>query len=173
MCQGLPLKRRDAAIRVLFIVHQHVTLCIDIMYINKIPFLLSVSRNMQFTTIERLGNQKEGATLTFSIRKVCKLYQRRGFVTDMCFMDNEFNGLRGGMLLHEIALNTCAPGEHVPEIERRIRTVKERVRGLVNTIPFQKIPTIMIVHIAIFIVMWLNFFPPQGGVSPTLSRRPS
>jgi hypothetical protein len=87
----------------------------------------------------------------------------------MCFMDNEFEVLRGGLLLHEIALNTCAPGEHVPEIERRIRAVKERVRGLVHTIPFQKLPTIMIVHIAVFSVMWLNFFPPKGGISPTLS----
>jgi hypothetical protein len=86
----------------------------------------------------------------------------------MGFMDNEFEVLHGGLLLHEIALNTCAPGEHVPEIERRIRTVKERVRGLVHTIPFQKLPTIMIVHIAIFSVMWLNFFPPKDGISPTL-----
>jgi hypothetical protein len=153
----------------LLIVHKQVTLCIDIMYINDIPFLISVSRNIQFTTIERLENRKE-VTLNLSIRKVCKLYQRRGFVIgDMCFMDNEFEVLRGDLLLHEIALNTCAPGKHVPEIERRIRTVKERVRGLVHTIPFQKIPTIMIVHIAVFSVMWLNFFPPKGGISPTLS----
>jgi hypothetical protein len=42
----------------LFLIHQHVTLCIDIMYINKIPFLLSVSRNIQFTTIARLDDKK-------------------------------------------------------------------------------------------------------------------
>jgi hypothetical protein len=107
----------------LFIVHKQVTLCIDVMHINDIPFLISVSRNIQFTTIERLENRKE-VTLNLSIRKVYKLYQRRGFVIDMCFMDNEFEVLRGGLLLHEIALNTCAPGEHVPEIERRIRTHK-------------------------------------------------
>jgi hypothetical protein len=107
----------------LFMVHQHVKLCIDILYVNKIPFLLSISRNIQFTTIARLPDRC-ATTLTNLIRKICKLYERRGFIIAMCFIDNEFEALRGGLLLHGIALNTCAPGEHVPEIERRIRTVK-------------------------------------------------
>jgi hypothetical protein len=37
------------------------------------------------------------------------------------------------------------------------------------TVPFGKLPTLMIIHVAVFSVMWLNFFPTQGGISPTLS----
>ena len=36
-------------------------------------------------------------------------------------------------------------------------------------LPFPKIPTTMITHVVIFSVMWLNFFPPKGGVSSVLS----
>jgi hypothetical protein len=50
----------------------------------------------------------------------------------------------------------CAPREHVPEVERKIRTVKERIRGLITMLPFRKIPTIMVTHAVIFSVMWLN-----------------
>jgi hypothetical protein len=153
----------------LFMVHHQVTLCIDILYVIKITFLLSISSNIQFTTTARLPDRCAAMLTTTLIRKICKLYERRGFIIAMCFMDNEFEALRDGLLLHGIALNTCAPREHVPEIERPIRTVKERIRGVVLTLPFQKLPTIMIVQIAVFCLMWLNFFPPQGGVSPTLS----
>jgi hypothetical protein len=127
-----------------------------------------ISRNIQFTTIERLENRK-ASTLILCIRKRCKLYQWRGFVIEMCLMDNEFDALRRGLLFHQIALNTCAPGEHRPDIERWNSTVKERVRGLIMTVPFGKFPTLMIIHVAVFSVMWLNCFPPQGGISPTLS----
>jgi hypothetical protein len=68
-----------------------------------------------------------------------------------------------------IHLNVCAPGEHVPEVERKICTVKERIRGLITMLPFRKIPPIMVTYAVIFSVMWLTFFPPKGGVSPTLS----
>jgi hypothetical protein len=37
-----------------------VTLCIDIMYVNKLPFLVTISRNIKFATIELLRNRQEG-----------------------------------------------------------------------------------------------------------------
>jgi hypothetical protein len=61
-----------------------------------------------------------------------------------------------------IHLNVCAPGEHVPEVERQICTVKEWIRGLITMLPFRIIPPIMVAHAVIFSVMWLNFFPPKG-----------
>jgi hypothetical protein len=149
-------------------VHKRITLAADIMYVNKIPFMLTVSRVVQFTTIEKLNN-KQDSTLVLAITKVCRLYERRGFEIHICMMDNEFESIRGSLLLNKIALNTCAPGEHVPEIERKIRTVKERIQGVVHTLPFHRLPNLLIVHVALFSVMWMNFFPPGAGASPTVS----
>jgi hypothetical protein len=101
--------------------------------------------------------------------KVVNLYKKRGFVIDICLMNNEFESVRGILQEQQIQSNICAPNEHVPEVERKIRTVKERVRGIITTLPFQTIPTIIIIHAVIFSVMWLNFFPPKEGVSITLS----
>ena len=57
----------------------------------------------------------------------------------------------------------------MPEIERMIRTVKERVRAILTTLPFKIIPSVIIIHSVIFSVMWINFFPPVGGISEMLS----
>jgi hypothetical protein len=149
-------------------VHKRITLAADIMYVNKIPFMLTVSRVIQFTTIEKLNN-KQDSTLVAAVTQVCRLYERRGFEIHICMMDNKFELIRGSLLLNRIALNTCAPGEDMPEIERKIRTVKERIRGVVHTLPFQWLPNLLVVHVALFSVMWLNFFPPGAGASPTVS----
>jgi hypothetical protein len=101
--------------------------------------------------------------------KVVNLYKKRGFVIDICLMNNEFESVRGILQEQQIQSNICAPNEHVPEVERKIRTVKERVKGIIRTLPFQTIPTIIIIDAVILSVMCLNFFPTKGGVSFTLS----
>jgi hypothetical protein len=103
------------------------------------------------------------------IKKMVSLYKQQGFLVQICLLDNEFEVLRGPLLANSIALNICVPGEHFPEIERKIRSVKELVWGVITTLPFKVLPILLIVHAMIFSVMWLNFFPPAIGVSQTLS----
>ena len=43
-----------------------------------------------------------------------------------CFMDGQFEPLRGNLAELGIILNTASNDKHVPEIERQIGTVKER-----------------------------------------------
>ena len=37
--------------------NKHVTLSIDIMYVNIIPFVTTISRNIKFTTVEAIQNR--------------------------------------------------------------------------------------------------------------------
>ncbi len=48
-------------------------------------------------------------------------------------MDMELDKLKE--LLTHVALNSTAAREHVGEIERKIRVIKERARGTINTLP--------------------------------------
>jgi len=70
-----------------------------------------------------------------------------------------------------INLNTTARDEHVPEIEKYIRTVKERIRATTSTSPFEQLPHCLIVEIAYNVVFWLNYFPHKEGIHSTLSPR--
>ena len=86
-------------------------------------------------------------------------------------MDGQFEPLRGNLAELGIVLNTASNGEHVPEIERQIRTVKERTRAIYCTLPFKKMPRRLIIEIVYAANYWLNMFPRKGGVSKTLSPR--
>jgi hypothetical protein len=65
--------------------------------------------------------------------------------------------------------NLASAKEHIPEIERRIWVVKERCRATRHSLPFERIPKLMTIHIVLNVVKLLNFFPTKGSVSDTLS----
>ena len=87
-------------------------------------------------------------------------------------MDGQFEAITGDLAELGITLNTVARGEHVPEAERYIRTIKERVRSCVyNTMPFTEISGRMVAELIYYCVFWLNSFPARDGISSTLSPR--
>ena len=55
--------------------------------------------------------------------------------------------------------------EHVGDIERYIHTVKERMRAVYNTMPFNKVPAHLVIEMAKTVVFWLNAFPIFHGTS--------
>jgi hypothetical protein len=75
----------------------------------------------------------------------------------------EFEKLKD--LLPNIALNTTATQEHVGEIKRKIRVIKERARGMISTLPYKMLPKLVIIKLLHFCLMWMNSFPVKSGVS--------
>ena len=86
-------------------------------------------------------------------------------------MDGQLEQLHGDLADMGIQLNTVSNDEHVPEIERQIRTLKERTRGIYCTLPFHKIPRCLIIEMLYVANYWLNMFPRKGGISQTMSPR--
>jgi hypothetical protein len=66
-------------------------------------------------------------------------------------------------------LNLASANNHVPEIERKIWVIKERVRAIIYSIPFNSLPAWMLVHAVLFVTKQLNLFPVKGGLSSKLS----
>jgi hypothetical protein len=69
-------------------------------------------------------------------------------------MDMEFEKLKD--LLPNIALNTTAVQDHVGEIKRKIRVMKERARGTSSTLPYKMLPKLVIIKLLHFCVIWMN-----------------
>ena len=59
--------------------------------------------------------------------------------------------------------------EHVPEVERYIHTLKERVRACYNTLPLYKHPHGLIIKMVCTQNFWLNAFPHVDSISQTMS----
>jgi hypothetical protein len=66
-------------------------------------------------------------------------------------------------------VNLASANEHAPEIERRIRVVKERCRSCRHGLPFKQMPKLLTIHVVMNSVRMLNFFPARGGILDNLS----
>jgi hypothetical protein len=150
--------------------HKDVTICFDIMFVNKIAFLITVSRSICFGTTERLVSRKADV-VGKALVNVLGLYCQRGFRVKECHGDGEFEPLRATLADAKASLNITTEDEHIPEIERYIRMVKERTRCVYNVVPFRKMPGLMIVELVHSSNFWLNMFPAHDGVSAVQSPR--
>jgi hypothetical protein len=151
--------------------YRNITLCIDIMFVNQIPFFLSISRNIKFITVSVLANRKE-ASLTKALKEIHAVYPKRGFHIRNTLGDSEFECTRGVVASDlNSELNICGKDEHVPDIERCIPTVKERTSCTHAVTPFDHFPPKMITEMIFLSVFWLNAFPHRLGVFTTLSPR--
>jgi hypothetical protein len=130
--------------------HKYVTLVADAMFVNGLPFLVTSLRGLSLVTIKHLPS-RTAKRLAQTLERAFRIYTTAGFVVQTAMMDVEFEKLR--TLLPHMALNTTAAREHVGEIERKIRVVKERARGTFNTLPYKKLPKMMLVELLHFCMM--------------------
>ena len=117
--------------------HRDVTLGMDFLYINGIMFLHSISRQFKFRAIEVFfGKRKLSAIDTLqSIKKVINFYKARNLNIIQIDTDMEFKSLENQLL--PIKLNVTAADEHVSDVERSIRTIKEATRTLLHEMPYK------------------------------------
>ena len=88
----------------------------------------------------------------------------------MCIamMDGEFKCIRHELGEEGIQVNISGREDHVGEVERYIRTVKERMRCVFNSLLYA-LSRKLTVELANYVVFWLNAFPAEGGVSITMT----
>ena len=137
-----------------------MVLSLDIMFVNKVLFLVTSSRNISFSTVESLPNCQVGIVAT-CLKKVIRLYHHRGFHITSITCNPEFEALWPSFPM----LNCCAAGEHVPEIERYIHTLKDCTQSAYNVLPFKTLPWVILIHLLKNCTLWLNAFPAADRVS--------
>ena len=88
----------------------------DLVYVNKVPLLVMLSRNIKFGKMEAVADRKEATMLKF-IKGVVSLYCKAGFKVTTVLMDGEFIPLCGGLAELGLRLNEKSRDEHVGDIE--------------------------------------------------------
>jgi hypothetical protein len=138
--------------------------------VNKIPFFLTLSQETCFTAVNHLSNRKI-ETMFQTFQEMCQFCLQRAFQITTARADEEFAPLQamtqavpGGP-----RVNLASSSEHIPEIGRRIKVVKERVRSTRHSLPFTKVPQIITIHTVFGSVTMLNHSHPKGGISDTIS----
>jgi hypothetical protein len=148
---------------------KNVTLTADVMFVNGLPFFVTMSRDIKIVSVEFLPS-RTAEQLRSSITKVIYIYRRGGYMVRTCLMDMEFEPLVN--CIDEVIVNTTAAREHVGDIERVIRVMKERGRCIVSELPYNdSIPDQIMIHLLQFIAFWINAMPSESGVSEVYSPR--
>jgi hypothetical protein len=147
--------------------YKDVSISVDVMHVNKVPFLVSISEHIHYGTISALDSMKI-PILEEEIKRIIRMYTVRGFYVKHILVDIQFKAIRDRGLL-DANVNVVAKGEHAPMIERFIRVVKERCRCYYAMMPFDDIPRIVIIHLLITVMFYINAFVWKKGVSPFLS----
>ena len=73
--------------------HKEVLLTLDILFVNNIPFLLTLSRKICFTALNHLANRMVPQIFT-AFKEIYQYYMHRGFRITTVHSDGEFAPLQ-------------------------------------------------------------------------------
>ena len=101
-------------------------------FIDGLGFLVTRSRRLHFVTAEVLADQFT-CTMSAAMTQVVNLCKCFGFNINTCFADGQFAAL--GQTVGGLHFDTSGHKEHLGNVERVIRVIKERVRLIRSSIP--------------------------------------
>ena len=102
--------------------------------------------------------------------KIVKLYATGGFVVRTIIMDGELEKIKSEIDV-ELDINISAAREHVGEIERYHKTLKERYRCVLSNMrpigsnAYQYLHKQIVIRLVYFCIMMLNSVPAAKGIS--------
>jgi hypothetical protein len=145
--------------------HQDVKLAIDCFFVNKHVFFTTFSTKICFTMITHLSSRNK-EVIWVALLATHKMYLLRGFCIVVIKGDHEFasiSDLAAG-LPTKPNLDWAAASQHGGLIEQNIWFLKEKIWSLRHSLPFERVPAIMVVRMVMHIVKFVNGFPPKGRV---------
>ncbi len=142
--------------------HDPQVLEIDLMYVQKVVFLLGVVQPMDYTVVAHLSKGESSAAIQPILEAMVNDLERNGVPISLIRSDPGTNLMKCKRVLQPgntnneyIQIDTTAAGEHAERVERKIRTTKERFRTGTNSLPF-RLSLFMIVQLILFVVSCLN-----------------
>ena len=125
------------------------------------------------TPAEHVPNRK-AKQIAHSLRKIVNLYARGSYRVRTVMMDMEFEKVKDEKGMELVDVNTTAAREHVGEIERGIRYLKERSRCSVSTFAVAGIKFLaktIVIQLVYNVTMFVNAVLDALGVSEQYSSR--
>ena len=135
----------------------------EVIFVNGIRFVFSVSREINFTTVEYV-RQRLKIVLVNSIGKIFHFYKNNRYTIKNSLIDRNFECIRDS-LPGNSNLNITARYEHVEDIEYKNCVIKEIARELIIKFPFKKVPVRIIIGLIRFVGIFLNQESLHNGAS--------
>ena len=95
------------------------------------------------------------------VQKVIKKYNLQDLEVTSVHINNQFNNDEFEQGIQPANIVPYSADEHVSVAERRIRTMKERMRSILGGLPYKAVPKIMIRGLVKKVKSILNNFPAR------------
>jgi len=162
----LQLDSNDAEIRGL--IQRDQVMLVDIMYVNSSIYLLSIFMPSGYTDIKKLKARSHSELLR-AIKGGMEFMVKAGFNITLIRSDGE-SAVDSDGLKDKLSVEVdVTGGESLPIVERKIRTLKERFRGAINTLPYNlttQLEDWLLQHCNYF----LNFAPGANSLDKRSAR---
>ena len=147
-----------------------VELCMDVIYVCGIPFLASIDKQVKYRSVVYLES-KHSEDFYKALDMILRKYNKAGFVVNLIHCDREFKPLMNEVIdnMEKVVMNYANSLDHVPEIERHNRTLKERFRAKYHLLPYKNLPKTLVKYLVFEECRALNFFSAKGGISKEYS----
>ena len=147
--------------------HKMVSVAAVKMFVNRMAFIVSISRHIRFTTVQYISKSKISHIYIY-LEKIHGVSYILGMYVEALYLGMEFENPRR-RIPGRSTLNIATAAEHVPEIDQHIRVIKEQSRYIWRTLSFNIFPGRIFIEMILFVFLWLNSFLPVGGISKTYS----
>ena len=112
---------------------------LDLMFVNNDIYVVGVITPLDYTSVKKVKS-KSNSELWKATQRIKMPVERAGLKIAILRCDGE-SAINSDYMEEKLSnarifLDTTAQGDAVANVERRIRTIKERVRGIYNTLPF-------------------------------------
>jgi hypothetical protein len=129
------------------------------MYVNECGFMTTIDRTIRFSIAIPIKNHMHEEYYCV-LDMVLRLYNSAGFHIKTIHCDREFRAMMEKVKDDlGVRMNFTNALDHVPEVERYNRTIKERVRAAYHQLPYNAIPRQMIRYLVTTQASQLNFSP--------------
>ena len=138
---------------------EDIDLFVDIMFVNRVMFLVTVGSPMRYIMVTHLPSKRAGA-IKSALQKHIAKYVRQGFTVKALFSDGEsgIGAIVPDLEIQKIDVQTAGPETHVGKVEVAIRYLKQMARSIVSTLPY-KLSQSMIVWLVYHCASRSNFVP--------------
>ena len=147
------------------LIQQEQILSVDIMYVEGIPSLIGLATPLDLTmavsllALDSNRGSRSVSIIRDGILSFISMLASRNFVTSLIMSDGEgaIGAIKGELNLLGVEVDVSGAGGHVARIERKIQTVKERVRAHIShQLPFT-LNTLGVAMLVLFCVSRLNY----------------
>ncbi|MEY3186928.1 MAG: hypothetical protein RL675_752, partial [Bacteroidota bacterium] len=135
----------------------------DIMFIGAIGYVISVSEPIGMT-VEIPLVSKNVDSLTDALREHVSVFTQKGICVNKIIIDSEPAGIaiKKQRLIGMTDIMPLPHGKKNGIVERKIRTIKERIRTILSSIPY-KFPKPLLDDLVRFVVIRINQLPNEGS----------